>query len=412
MLNRKLYIFTGNTRASAYGIGTYVMQLVECLKGTDIDFGVVEVYTKGDEVTVTEKDGYQYISIPSVTFSGRESSKYYARNIAYLLKEYIKEEKGVEYIFQLNFMGDAVLAGSLKKMFKCKIILVAHYTRWGFSLSGDYSRLKQILAKKTSQRNNTEKTVAAGVREDAQMIAKCDKLVCVARHSLQSFLELYHLDKSKVLLVNNALKDSYIPMSEGEKQIIRFQYHFSADESILLFVGRLDAAKGLSYLIQAFRVVLKTRPTTRLVIAGEGDFNYWLKEAKDIWAQITFTGRIDKETLYRLYNIADAGVVCSIHEEFGLVAIEMMMHQLPVIVTDSGGLSEIVEDGVSGLKVSLIKEEDTLKVDVDKLASKIELLLEQPVYAKAIGVNGRVRFLENYELSKFKHEMLALYNMI
>ena len=59
--------------------------------------------------------------------------------------------------------------------------------------------------------------------------------------------------------------------------------------------------------------------------------NQWLKEATDCWTKIAFTGRLDKKQLYEFYSMADMGVVCSLHEEFGFVAIAMMMHALPVI---------------------------------------------------------------------------------
>lgn len=106
------------------------------------------------------------------------------------------------------------------------------------------------------------------------------------------------------------------------------------------------------------------------------------------------------------------GVVCSLHEEFGLVALEMMMHALPVIVTKNGGLDEIVEENVSGLKAPVRTRKGQRQVDVKCLSEKMMLLLENPVLAEELGTNGRKRFLEKYELSLFKNKMLNLYNTI
>ncbi|MDR0602926.1 MAG: glycosyltransferase [Bacteroidales bacterium] len=181
---------------------------------------------------------------------------------------------------------------------------------------------------------------------------------------------------------------------------------------VIVFAGRLDEVKGLGGLINAFKRILATHADARLFILGDGDFNVRLKEASGIWAKITFTGRVDKKTLYEFYGLADMGVVCSLHEEFGFVAIEMMMHELPLIVTETGGLDEIAEDGISGLKVPILTVNDKRQVDVKCLTEKMAFLLDNPVYAKELGENGRKRFLGKYDLPLFKEKMMNLYNSV
>jgi glycosyltransferase involved in cell wall biosynthesis len=100
--------------------------------------------------------------------------------------------------------------------------------------------------------------------------------------------------------------------------------------------------KGLSFLIRSFWQLLTTHPNTHLIIAGDGVIGQYLTEASDFWTDITFTGLLSKEKLYDFYRLADVGVVCSLHEEFGF-AIEMMIHSLPVVVSGVGGLEKIVE---------------------------------------------------------------------
>jgi glycosyltransferase involved in cell wall biosynthesis len=95
-----------------------------------------------------------------------------------------------------------------------------------------------------------------------------------------------------------------------------------------------------------------------------------------------------------------------------MVAIEMMMHELPVIVTKTGGLDEIVEDGVSGLKVPVRTIRGKRRVDIKKLEERMHFLLDNPSSAKEIGENGRKRFLKKFELSVFKEKMLKLYNTV
>lgn len=412
MIKKKVYIFNNNSRAAVYGIGTYITQLIDCLKNENIEFGLIYIHAEGNEVTISEQEGYQLISIPTTNFSNFKSRKYYARNIVYLLKEFIPYEKGVEYIFHLNFMNDSALVSNLKKMFKCKVILVAHYSNWSFTLLGDYPKLQQILKKRPSKRDYKEQNIAKEVKENSKMIAKCDKFVCIARHSLESFTSICQVDIKKTSLINNALRDCYIPIDEKQKHAIRQKYYIQEETPLLIFAGRLDEVKGITFLIQAFRKVLKKHANTRLLIAGDGNFNKWLKEAGGIWSQITFTGRIEKDVLYELYQIADIGIVSSIYEEFGFVAIEMMMHQLPIIVSDTGGLSEIVEDKISGFKVPVINDGKQRVIDSEAFSARIIQLIEQHEYAKLMAKNSRKRFLEKYELAVFRQNILNLYREI
>lgn len=412
MTRKKVYIFNGKSRAAAYGIGTYITQLIDCLKYEKVELGVIYIHADGNEMTITEKEGYQLISIPTMDFSKSKSRQYYARNIAFLLREVITYETGVEYIFHLNFMNYPELVANLKKMFKCKVILVAHYSNWSFALLGDYDKLLKILAKRSGKRDYNEQKIVKEIKEDAKMIARCDKFVCIARHSLESFAHICRLDTKGIVLINNALKDCYTPMDKEQRRAIKHKYHISEGVPLMIFAGRLDEIKGIAFLIQAFKKVLDRYANARLIIAGDGSFNQWLKEAENIWSQIIFTGIIEKDMLYELYQIADIGIVSSIYEEFGFVAIEMMMHQLPIIVTNTGGLSEIVEDEVSGLKVPVKYENKQRIIDIEILSTKILQLIENPNYASLIGENARRRFLEKYEIAVFRRKMLNLYQEI
>ena len=276
----------------------------------------------------------------------------------------------------------------------------------------EFHSVQRILAKRPKKRDYDEQNIVKDVKENTKMIAKCDKFVCIARHSIESFTSICRIDTKKIVLINNALKDCYIPVDEEQKRILKHKYYIQEGVPLLIFAGRLDEVKGIAFLIQAFRKVLKTYSNTRLLIAGDGNFNRWLKEAKDIWSQITFTGRIEKEALYELYHIADMGIVSSLHEEFGFVAIEMMMNQLPVIVSDTGGLSEIVEEGISGLKIPVMNNSKQQVIDIEALSTKIIQLIEQPDYAKILAENARIRFLEKYDLTIFREKILNLYREI
>jgi len=413
MKKKELYIFNEISRAAVYGIGSYVDQLIKALKDTEWKINIVNLYVQGNEIEIIEKDKYRQINIPFPSNNHYNAKQYYPMVITSLLKDIIPDDKKVEYIFHMNFMSNNNLVKCLKKHFRCKVILVTHYSDWSFSLLGNVHKLKNLLQKpmKALADISGEKIVA-GFNEDIKMINSVDYWVCVARHTLETYYKISKICVKKATIIHNALEDIHTPLSNSEKLQLREKYYLKENVKIILFAGRLDEIKGITYLIQAFKMVLATNPDTRLFIAGDGNFNLLLKESADCWTKIYFTGLINKKQLNEFYNIADLGIVCSLYEEFGLVAIEMMMHALPIIVSQTGGLDEIVEDGISGLKVPIRTIKGKRQVDIKRLAENIQFLLNNPVDAQKLGENGRKRFLDKFELSIFKEKMMELYESL
>lgn len=116
----KVYIFNSLCRGSLYGIGTYIRELQSTLDKAGIDYGIVNLYGIGNTVTTSEDAGHISINIPRVQYLNNNGSKYYTRNVAYLLREIIQVESDVKLIFHLNFMSEPDLVDALKKKFSQK----------------------------------------------------------------------------------------------------------------------------------------------------------------------------------------------------------------------------------------------------------------------------------------------------
>lgn len=380
-MRQKIHIINKTVDASEYGIGTYLEQLISCLKKTDTDFDMIHLHTENSEVSIMDKNGYKQIFIPSVKVAiTPKNQKFYLKNVVYLLKILLPMDKEVQHVFHLNYMGEPELIFYLKKIFDCKIVLVLHYTDWSFMLSGNEKKLHSIM--KNGGSTIEEKYIYQNVQNDLEMINTCDKLICVARHSLGPLMKYLHIDANKYNVIHNALADSYKPMSVQQKERFRKKYGMNPEDQILLFAGRLEQVKGVSFLIEAFIKVAQNYPHLYLIIAGNGNLENWISQSKKNLKRIIFTGRLEKKELYDLYKIADIGVVCSLHEEFGYVAIEMMMHALPLIASDTGGLSEIVTDTITGLKVSVRTKGNKRIIEIPELVDKIHFLLGNPDLAK------------------------------
>jgi glycosyltransferase involved in cell wall biosynthesis len=99
--------------------------------------------------------------------------------------------------------------------------------------------------------------------------------------------------------------------------------------------------------------VLQHYYDTKFIIAGRGpqlDHLKWITSSKNLSHKVYFTGYISDEDLLQLYKVADIAVFPSLYEPFGIVALEGMVADVPVVVSDTGGLGEIVHHGVDGMK--------------------------------------------------------------
>lgn len=409
---KHLYIIDETSRAANYGIGTYIREVTSALSRISIRITVVCLHAVGhDETIVEEVEGVRHINIVSrSSIRGNTTplliKQRQLRNIFYVLLPFISEND--ENIFHFNYTNAKELALLLKKRFDCKVILTVHYMNWCFTLKGDSVKLRKIIEQPKDE--NEEITKKSFEMEKDFMNMCCDRIIAISHHSFQTLHTLYAIPLSNLSLIQNGLDDCYIKYTKHEKKEIRSYYHFPQKEAIVMFAGRLDTDKGIYFLLKAIRQLIEKGQKIHLLLAGDGDFGQCLKEISPYWHAVTFTGFIDKKELYKLYSIADIGIVPSAHEEFGYVALEMIMNGLPVIVNGRSGLSEIVEEDYNGLYVSLTKETaDEERLSVDALAEKISCLLTNNMLRKQFRKNGRLRFKERYSREVFVEKMLNFY---
>lgn len=153
------------------------------------------------------------------------------------------------------------------------------------------------------------------------------------------------------------------------KQYYVSNYFGQGDKKVVLFVGRLAEKKGVTYLIEAMKSI-----DALLVIVGDGPLREDLqKKAAEVKNKVIFLGAKTHEELKKIYASADVFVAPSVtakdgdQEGFGLVMLEAMASELPVIASNSGGITQLIIDEVNGL---LCKEKC-----VDELAYKIKRML-------------------------------------
>jgi len=125
------------------------------------------------------------------------------------------------------------------------------------------------------------------------------------------------------------------------------------DENELIFinVSRYIPQKSHSDMIAAMKQVVDIIPQARLFLIGRGALEEQIRNEvrkHDLEENITVTGYVTQEDLYRYYSLADAFVLSSLKEGFGIVLVEAMAAELPVVATDIPGVNEVVDDGTTG----------------------------------------------------------------
>jgi len=168
----------------------------------------------------------------------------------------------------------------------------------------------------------------------------------------------------------------------------------SREASRFLFAGRLNRQKGLEHLLRAFAAM--KRPAM-LDVVGDGIRSNELKllaSQLGVSDRVAWHGQLNQLQLVRLYQNATAVVVPSTDEGLGLVAAEALLCETPVIAFRSGGLTDIIKDGTTGV---LVPPGDTAA-----LAAALDNLLASPAHAAELGRAGRL-----FALSAFAPESAA-----
>ncbi len=160
-----------------------------------------------------------------------------------------------------------------------------------------------------------------------------------------------------------------------DKKAARQQLGFS-DDKLILFVGRIEPLKGVEQLLKAMSYLQDIQGLRLVIIGGDENSQHEIEQlrklSRDLHIQdsVTYLGLIKHERLPYFYSAADACVVPSYYESFGLVALESLACGTPVVATDVGDLKHVIRQGETGYVV--------IDNTPQYLANKIALLLLRP----------------------------------
>lgn len=211
----------------------------------------------------------------------------------------------------------------------------------------------------------------------------------------------------RIQIVRNPI-DTKIFIPEGEKALP------ASDKLRILFVGRLEGRKGITYLIDAIPQVVAQYPNVEFVIigddtaTGEGMTSVLASLKKSLAASnctqyVTFIDRIPLEALPSYYRSTDISVVPSVYDNSPYTCLEAMACGKPVIGTDAGGTKEYIENGVSGLIIPACNSDAIAKACINLLANSDE--------RSRLSAGARERAVKYFDRTEIARQTVVCYEM-
>jgi glycosyltransferase involved in cell wall biosynthesis len=232
------------------------------------------------------------------------------------------------------------------------------------------------------------------------------KVVCCSDYMVSHVRWAFGLPPDKQIMIPNGV-DADVYGEIQNRDLTGFRSKFALpSERIVLFVGRLVYEKGIHVLVNAIPRVLE-KVNAKTIIVGNGYMKEQISglvKGLGIDQKVMFTGFVDDETLRKLQICADVSVVPSLFEPFGIVALEAMAAKSPVVVSDTGGLGEIVDHDMDGIKV--------YANNPDSLAWGITRVLTDDRNANRLRNNAYKKIQEKYNWDRIAKQTEEVYRSV
>lgn len=355
---------------------------------------------EGNEVTV-------------ITYKEGDNVKYYENDKGvevYRVDNYmIRPNNFIDWIMQLNFNVITKANEIINKNGKFDVIhahdwLVA-YSAKSIKESYNIPLISTIHATESGRNSGIHDETQRYINDSEWMLTYESSEVIVNSNYMKNEVQrLFGLPYDKINVIPNGVN---LQLFSNVNIDYDFRRQYAMDnEKIILYVGRLVYEKGIQNLIAAMPKVLDRYHDSKLIICGRGGMIDELREQVKylgIENKVYFAGYCDSKKMQKMYKCADVAVFPSTYEPFGIVAIESMLSGTPTIVSDVGGLNEIIEHGVTGMK--------SYAGNANSIADSVLALLFDPKLCANISQNAIKKVKENYNWSKITDSTYYVYQL-
>jgi starch synthase len=248
-----------------------------------------------------------------------------------------------------------------------------------------------------------------------------DAVIAVSSAMRQDLLRVYPaIDPARVAVVHNGVDATgYAP--DGATDVL-LRHRIDPGRATVVFVGRVTRQKGIAHLLDAAPLI---DPSAQLVLcAGAPDtpeiaveVGAKLAAARKRHPSIVWIDRmLPRRDVVQILSHATVFCCPSIYEPFGIVNLEAMACQAPVVATATGGIPEVVEEGVTGLLVPFDPGPDGGPADpvafAEALAGPVNELVGDPERARAMGRAGRRRVFDRFTWTAVAERTLRVYRRV
>jgi len=310
---------------------------------------------------------------------------------AKMINDVIKKGQYEYSIISINDWLSSVAGIICKNELKIPVMFHVHSTEWGRSGGGGSTVVSHL---------------------ESVMAEKADGIITVS-YAMKEDLAKHGWPESKINVVWNGVDpETYNPKRcrEDEIQKLRERYGIDPDMKMIFFIGRLTWVKGVRNLVQAMQLVLADYPKTKLVILGKGEEQRDIMEMADrlgisenVVCRFEFVS--EKERILH-YAASDLCVFPSVYEPFGIVSLEAMSMEKPVVVGAKGVVGFREQVMAAGPEQNGVHVNGDDPVDI---AWGIKEALKDPLRARRWGENGRKRVLKYFTWRKAAKQTLKIY---
>lgn len=257
-----------------------------------------------------------------------------------------------------------------------------------------------------------------------------DGIIAVSNGMRDDILRSYpNVSPERVQVIHNGidLTDWAKPTDEEGKEAAAAtlkRFNIDPDIPTVVFVGRVTRQKGLPHLLRALRQIPKD---SQIVLCAGAPDTQEIKDeverlVEDLRSErdrvIMITEMLPRSELVAILDAATVFVTPSIYEPLGIVNLEAMAVNLPVVGTATGGIPDVIVDGETGYLVPIEQKQDGTGTPLKPeefhrdMAERLTKLLENPEFAAKMGEAGRKRVEEHFAWTTIGEKTVEFYNQI
>jgi len=231
------------------------------------------------------------------------------------------------------------------------------------------------------------------------------RVIACSQYMANEVGDYFQCPRAKIDIIPNGVDTTRFDALDG-LDLAQFRDRFALpSERIVFSVGRVVHEKGMHVLVKAMPLVLAQYPAAKAIIAGKGpelDSLRSLAWSSGVGEKVFVVGFVSDPDRDRLFKVADCAVFPSLYEPFGIVALEAMAARCPVVVSEVGGLKDVVQHSETGITI--------YPDDPGSLAWGIVHTLQHPDWAAARAANAYRAVREEYNWDRIARMTASVYD--